>query len=88
MADRSHTCWKCRSYDREALRCRLGKSNPPRKHEAVMLVEFLGPQTLCIYSPFRDALVYRRCWPEKRFLWSERNVSAGGQVYEVEPMDE
>jgi hypothetical protein len=53
-----------------------------------MLVELMGPQTLCIYSPFRDALVYRRCWPERRFLWAERSTPLGGQEYVVEPIDE
>jgi hypothetical protein len=64
MTERRMSCSKCPRYDREALRCREGKSNPGRKSDAVAVSELLGLRSLCQYSPYRERLAVQSYFPK------------------------
>ena len=59
MAEKRIHCWNCSSYDREALKCRVGKANPKRKLDSITVAELMGVETLCLLNPHREALVQR-----------------------------
>jgi len=71
MAERRIVCWQCRTYDREARRCRIGKANPPTKHESITVAELMGAQALCLHNPHREPLILRMRLPQRRFVWAE-----------------
>ncbi len=87
MAERRRTCWQCGTYDREARRCRMGKTNPRKKHEAQTVAELLGPQSLCLHNPFREPLILRMRAPHRRFLWTEEPVQPP-EPLEIEIIEE
>jgi hypothetical protein len=65
MAEKRMTCWRCPRYDREARRCRDGKTNPKSKADSIAVAEQLGLRALCHYNPYRDPLARRMHFPER-----------------------
>ena len=63
MTPRPPSCWTCHCYDKENRKCTIGKANPPRKHMAQTLAELLGPEAICMKSPFREPLIMRMRYP-------------------------
>lgn len=92
MRERRITCATCRSYDNETLRCRLGKANPRKKHEALTVAELMGPQMLCLHNPFREPLLLRMRQPKRRFVWNVPtavpNEPLEVEILETEETDE
>ena len=88
MREKQIQCWMCGSYDREAARCRIGKSNPKKKHVAITVAEILGPQALCLHSPYREPLLLRMRSPHVRFVWDSAIVRLAGPAIEIEIMDD
>src|SRR5438105_3064440 len=84
MSDRPRSCWQCRTYDREARRCRLGKTNPRKKHECLTVAELLGARALCVHNPHREPLLLRMRFPHQRFLWDDAACRSTGVSFEVE----
>lgn len=88
MAERRKTCLTCRTYDRLRNRCALGKSNPRKKHEAQTVAELLGVQSICLHNPFREPLILRMRFPERRFLWNDSRTHSEAARIEVEILEE
>lgn len=65
MREKRMTCARCPRYNREALRCLDGKTNPRKKADTFIVAELLGLRALCHYNPYRDALAYRMYFPAK-----------------------
>jgi hypothetical protein len=82
------TCWQCGTYDREARRCRVGKSNPKKKHESITLAELFGPHALCLHNPFREPLLLRMHQPRRRFVWAAPEQHAFLERPEIELIEE
>lgn len=87
MAERRITCRQCCAYDREERRCRVGKTNPPRKHEALTVAELLGVRTLCIHNPYREPLIERMYFPGQPRKMALSSLRSARPV-EVEIMEE
>lgn len=51
------TCHRCRLYDRERRRCRLGKVNPRSKLETYETAQVLGVRALCAFNLYREQLL-------------------------------
>jgi hypothetical protein len=83
MAEKRMTCFRCPTYDRVERRCRVGKSNPKKKHESLTIAEILGPRALCVHNPFREPLLLRMHFPDRRFLWDTRALPAASGTLEV-----
>ena len=88
MNQRHKPCWRCPTYDEAAKRCRLGKSNPKRKLDAIDLATHLGPQILCLHNPHREPLILRMRYPQRRFIWIEEPAGSAGNDFEVEIVEE
>ena len=88
MAERRKTCLQCRTYDLERSCCRLGKTNPRKKHEAQTVAELLGVQCLCVHNPFREPLILRMRFPDRRFVWADSDRARTSSKVEVEILDE
>jgi hypothetical protein len=88
MAERRTTCLRCRTYDRETARCRLGKTNPRKKHETQTVAELLGVQTICIHNPFREPLILRMRYSDRRFIWDLPRPGRLIQPIEIEILEE
>jgi hypothetical protein len=88
MADKRMTCAQCPSYDREARRCRVGKANPRKKHESLTVAELLGPRALCVHNPFREPLLLRMRFPDRRFVWDQPVLPSASGTLEVTILDE
>ena len=71
MAEKRLTCARCPSYNSNERCCRIGKANPKKKHESLMVAEVFGPQALCLHNPYREPLLLRMRFPERRFVWDE-----------------
>ncbi len=89
MAERRIQCRECPSYDEEGRRCRIGKANPRKKHDAIAVAELLGPCALCMHSPYREPLLLRMHSPNRRFVWAEaaprwRTVALDVEILEDE----
>jgi hypothetical protein len=87
MAERRISCPHCCAYDRNERRCRVGKTNPPRKHDAQTVAELFGVRSLCIHNPYREPLIermYASQWRWKKPSASIRLV----QPIEVEIMED
>lgn len=50
-------CQRCRLYDRQARRCRIGKVNPHTKLYTYEVVKVLGVRALCGFNLYRDRMV-------------------------------
>ena len=74
----------CACYDREARRCRIGKSNPRRKLDAVDVARLLGVEALCLHNPYREPLILRMYLPLQRFVWHDPPPGPKGDDFEVE----
>ncbi len=83
MAEKRMTCARCPSYDRKARRCRAGKANPKKKHESLTVAEMFGPQALCLHNPYREPLLLRMRFPERRFVWDDRRTPASSGTLDV-----
>jgi hypothetical protein len=88
MAQQSITCRRCPTYDREARRCRIGKTNPKTKHESLTVAELFGPQALCLHNPHREPLLLRMRCPERRFVWTEPIPRILEMPLEIEILEE
>lgn len=88
MAQQRRTCLRCPTYDRESNRCRLGKTNPRKKHEAQTVAELMGVQVICLHNPYREPLILRMRFPDRRFIWNERSPLRSNQPIEVEILEE
>ena len=88
MAERRITCWQCRAYDREARRCRIGKTNPKTKQDSLTVAELLGAQALCLHNPFREPLILRMRHPKRRFVWDEEPTRCPEPSLEIEILDD
>ena len=88
MAERRTTCLSCRTYDREIGRCRIGKTNPRKKHESLTVAELLGAQALCVHNPFREPLILRMRFSHRRFLWEEPRGTRALEPIEIEILEE
>lgn len=51
------TCQRCRLYDREQRRCRLGKVNPRSKLDTYETAQVLGVRALCAFNLYREQLL-------------------------------
>jgi hypothetical protein len=88
MAEKRLTCPQCPCYDREARRCRVGKANPRKKHESLTVAEMLGPRALCMHNPFREPLLLRMRFPDRRFIWDRLALPTASGTLEVTILDE
>jgi len=87
MAEMRTTCLRCPTYDRDAGRCRVGKTNPRKKHEAQTVAELLGVRALCLHNPFREPLILRMRFAKRRFIWDENRRPLLSQPIEIEILE-
>ncbi len=88
MPERRTSCWQCRSYDRDARRCRIGKTNPRKKHESLTVAEMMGVQALCLHNPYREPLILRMRHPHSRFIWTEPTPRPFEEPLDIEIIDD
>lgn len=88
MAEPQIRCWQCRTYDREARRCRIGKANPKTKRESITVAELLGAQVLCLHNPHREPLILRMRFPDRPIVWSLPAPRRPAPLLEIEVLDE
>ena len=81
MAQEHMTCRRCPLYDKTAMRCRDGKTNPRRKADAFTVAEMFGARALCFHNRYREALAFRMYYPAQAAV----PIKAGTISVEVMP---